>query len=439
MIYTGKKYHLTDTQVKKIARLCVQENGEAACAAEASLMANLFELQSKYLDLYDYVRNGGWFYRAAHYMDTGSCSSSAIAKVKDVLVNGNRTLPAYVNEHDCFSDIKSVTNNGKSVTKTDRSKYKKDVTVIKNRYGSTYTFYCFPAEGSDPFGYTAEAYKKIGGQAKTLENAKAGTNSATTTIADKLIAVAEAEVGYLEKKSNSQLDSKTGNAGSGNYVKYWRDMDKSLQGEAWCGCFVNWCFFKAYGKDTAKKLTCGGLYDFYTPDMAQYYKDAGQWHTKPKKGDVIFFKNSERIYHTGIVYKVTGSTVYTIEGNTSSGSQVIANGGAVCKKSYSMSLERIAGYGRPIYGGVKLETGSKKDTATPMGLKEEAAWTGTVTASSLRVRAWAGTENDECSFSPLKKGTKVGVCSAIRDGFGDLWYYILYKNKHGFVHSDYII
>ena len=38
---------------------------------------------------------------------------------------------------------------------------------------------------------------------------------------DKLIAVAEAEIGYLEK-SNKDLDSKTGNTGSSNSseVKY---------------------------------------------------------------------------------------------------------------------------------------------------------------------------------------------------------------------------
>ena len=41
---------------------------------------------------------------------------------------------------------------------------------------------------------------------------------------DKLIQIANAEVGYLEKSSNSQLDSKTANAGTANYTKYWRDI-----------------------------------------------------------------------------------------------------------------------------------------------------------------------------------------------------------------------
>ena len=42
----------------------------------------------------------------------------------------------------------------------------------------------------------------------------------------KVLAVAVAEIGYKEKKSNSQLDDKTANAGSGNYTKYARDFDK---------------------------------------------------------------------------------------------------------------------------------------------------------------------------------------------------------------------
>ena len=37
---------------------------------------------------------------------------------------------------------------------------------------------------------------------------------------EKVILIAKNEIGYLEKKSNSQLDSKTANAGSNNYTKY---------------------------------------------------------------------------------------------------------------------------------------------------------------------------------------------------------------------------
>lgn len=150
-------------------------------------MANLFELQTKYKDIYKYIREGGWFSKAATHMDNGSSSNKAVAATKDVLINGNRVFPAYINEHDCFSDITSVTNNGKSITKTDRSKYIRDVTIIKNKYGSTYTFYMFPTSKSDPFGYTKEAYEKITGkkvesQESTVSNKWKATGTATSTV-----------------------------------------------------------------------------------------------------------------------------------------------------------------------------------------------------------------------------------------------------------------
>ena len=37
--------------------------------------------------------------------------------------------------------------------------------------------------------------------------------------AEKLIQIARTEIGYLEKASNKDLDSKTANAGSTNYTK----------------------------------------------------------------------------------------------------------------------------------------------------------------------------------------------------------------------------
>ena len=145
---------------------------------------------------------------------------------------------------------------------------------------------------------------------------------------EKIIHIARKEVGYLEKASNKNLDSKTANAGSNNYTKYARDLYPTLQGQPWCDMFVDWCFVKAFGQAPARELLCGG-FSAYTPTSAQYYKNKGQWAGTPNLGDQIFFKNSVRIYHTGIVTTVSQDRVYTIEGNTSNGPQVIANGGAV--------------------------------------------------------------------------------------------------------------
>ncbi|MCI9560156.1 CHAP domain-containing protein [Clostridiaceae bacterium] len=163
---------------------------------------------------------------------------------------------------------------------------------------------------------------------------------------EKLISIAKQEIGYLEKASSKDLDSKTGNAGSKNYTKYARDLYPTLQGQPWCDMFVDWCFVQAFGKITGKKLIGGG-FSAYTPTSAQYFKDQGQWRTSPEPGDQVFFENSVRIYHTGIVVKVDAKKIYTIEGNTSQSSGVVANGGGVFEKSYSQSYAKIAGYGHP--------------------------------------------------------------------------------------------
>ena len=177
---------------------------------------------------------------------------------------------------------------------------------------------------------------------------------------DRLIAVAEAEIGYLEKKSNRDLDDKTANAGSANYTRYNRDM-KAWAGstdlnDQWCQNFVDWCFVTAFGLETAKKL----LYTFtnYTPTGSNAFRRRNRYvkrgSGKPKRGDVIYFYSSakKRIGHVGIVCDVSSSKVYTIEGNTSGASSLVTNGGGVRRKSYSLSSTYIDGYGSVDYSAV---------------------------------------------------------------------------------------
>lgn len=179
--------------------------------------------------------------------------------------------------------------------------------------------------------------------------------------ASRVVEIALAEAGYLEKKSTSKLDDKTANAGSNNYTKYARDLVKWIgspyaNGVAWCDMFVDWVIIKACMEVTnttkkalamAKELLGG--WSAYTPTSANYYKEKGRYGTTPKVGAQIFFKNSARIYHTGVVVKIANGYVYTAEGNTSSAAGVVANGGCVRKKSYAVGYSRIAGYGYPEY------------------------------------------------------------------------------------------
>lgn len=171
-----------------------------------------------------------------------------------------------------------------------------------------------------------------------------------------LIATAENELGYLEKKSNASLDSKTANAGSGNYTKYNRDYIQWDKGGSinmqWCAAFVSWCFVMTFGLTEGKRLLCGGVH-CYTPTGADRFKKAGRYIKRgaglPCPGDVVYFyvKSKGRIGHVGIVVSCDGKRVTTIEGNASDG---------VRRKSYALTDTYIDGYGRPDYdeGGEKV-------------------------------------------------------------------------------------
>ena len=164
-------------------------------------------------------------------------------------------------------------------------------------------------------------------EAKDIE--KENTVMTKSEAINVVLGIAEEEIGYLEKKNNSQLDSKTGNAGSANYTKYWRDIKPSYQGQPWCAAFISWCFMKAFGLDNAKKLLKHWPY-VYCPTLGVLFVK----NANPKVGDIVIFKYGGTFTHTGFVTKVTGDRFWTIEGNTSGASGIVANGGGVCQKSY---------------------------------------------------------------------------------------------------------
>lgn len=174
-------------------------------------------------------------------------------------------------------------------------------------------------------------------------------------------------VGYLEKKSNKNLDDFTANAGKNNYVRFNRDYVAEMKGRKypgsinmqWCAAFVSCVFMYEYGVDAARELLCGDL-SCYTPAGSNYFKKVGRYTPRkkadPQPGDVVYFYSASkgRIGHVGLVYAVDKTTVYTIEGNTSGGSSLVTNGGAVWKKSYKKTSTYIDGYGRPLYDAIQV-------------------------------------------------------------------------------------
>ena len=167
---------------------------------------------------------------------------------------------------------------------------------------------------------------------------------------ERVIKIAQEEIGYLEKKSNYMLYDKTANAGYNNFTKYWAEILPSFQGEPWCACFVTWCFTRAFGKADAQKLL--KVYPYtYVPDIVKLFTN----YSNPQVGDIVCFYRNGAFVHTGIVSYVKGDYFESIEGNTSGGSSIVANGGGVFKKTYHNSQLPGTKFIRPDYSIVKTE------------------------------------------------------------------------------------
>lgn len=130
---------------------------------------------------------------------------------------------------------------------------------------------------------------------------------ADTCTVDEFIQVALEEVGYLEKGSNKDLGSKTGNAGMNNYTKYseWYGMN----GVYWCQIFVSWVAYTACSQHQ-KNLFTGWKQDgtswyYYdesgVPVKGQWRYISGRWYAFDNSGFMIkgWFNTEEGWYYLG--------------------------------------------------------------------------------------------------------------------------------------------
>ena len=175
--FVGEKYNLSDSDLQFLANLSYCEQGSpTGSAAEASLVANKYEIQGQgYSSIASFAKNG-WFSCAW----TNKVAPEAnIAAVKEALVLGKRTLPFYIDEHDCYvcrnrnysnsycyngtlGDICKIETNGTTMSSesnvSNHGNYKQNLTKVytiykEDDYIKYWIFYTFPDESSDPFGY----------------------------------------------------------------------------------------------------------------------------------------------------------------------------------------------------------------------------------------------------------------------------------------------
>lgn len=168
-----------------------------------------------------------------------------------------------------------------------------------------------------------------------------------------VIRLAAKQIGYHEKASNADLDSKYGNPGGNNWTKYARDLDaikyfngmKNGPAGEWCAIINCWYQVEVLGDGRSARSA------LYQPDakyncgagctqQAAYFRENNAFYTYPMPGDWIFFGKAGDEAHTGTVIEVCDSYLWTIEGNIDN--QVVLN-------RYDLNDPKIVGYGRPRY------------------------------------------------------------------------------------------
>ncbi|MEV1179053.1 CHAP domain-containing protein [Nonomuraea sp. NPDC049784] len=143
----------------------------------------------------------------------------------------------------------------------------------------------------------------------------------------KFIDLLESQLGYSEK--------------GGSYTKFgdWYgkhvEFDADYSSAPWCDMYLSWAAHKLGYEDWIGQFA-------WTVSHAKWFKEQGAWGHKPKPGAIVFYDWSgtnriDNIDHVGIVTRVEGDTIFTIEGNI--------DGGIAKRKERDTS--KVVGYGYP--------------------------------------------------------------------------------------------
>lgn len=156
---------------------------------------------------------------------------------------------------------------------------------------------------------------------------------------NKIVSIAQAEVGYKEQGNN--------------ITKYgeWYGMQ-----DEWCNMFVCWCAAQAgIGEDIIPKMA-------YVPSTANWFDEKGQYKNSkangenyiPQAGDIVLFDYNHNTTsdHIGLVEKVECNTLYTIEGNKNN---------MVQRFTYDLASKDIRAYCVPAYVVEEKKEESEED------------------------------------------------------------------------------
>ncbi|WP_310716463.1 CHAP domain-containing protein, partial [Nonomuraea sp. 3-1Str] len=143
----------------------------------------------------------------------------------------------------------------------------------------------------------------------------------------KFIDLLEGQLGYSER--------------GGAYTKFGDWYGKNVEFDAdytsapWCDMMLSWAAHKLGYEDWMGQFA-------WTVSHAKWFRKHDAWGHKPQPGAFVFYdwsgsRSIDKIDHVGIVTRVEGDTIYTIEGNI--------DGGVAKRKERDTS--KVVGYGYP--------------------------------------------------------------------------------------------
>ncbi|NUW36776.1 CHAP domain-containing protein [Nonomuraea sp. SMC257] len=162
----------------------------------------------------------------------------------------------------------------------------------------------------------------------------------------KFIDLLESQLGYSER--------------GGAYTKFGDWYGKNVEFDAdytsapWCDMMLSWAAHKlGYGEWMGQFA--------WTVSHAKWFRKHDAWGRKPEPGAFVFFDWSgshdlDRIDHVGIVTRVEGNTIHTIEGNI--------DGGVLKRKERDTS--KVVGYGYPWRIKERLDREARENQVDPV-------------------------------------------------------------------------
>jgi hypothetical protein len=183
----------------------------------------------------------------------------------------------------------------------------------------------------------------------------------------KFIDLLESQLGYREKAGS--LYTKFG-----DWYGKTVEFDADYSGAPWCDMYLSWAAHKLGYQDWIGQFA-------WTVAHAKWFREQDAWGKTPKPGAIVFYdwhgtNDLDAIDHVGIVTRVEGGKIYTIEGNI--------DGGVAKRKK--RDTDKVVGYGYPEKIKARLDR-EAAERAAEEELKEANAGTGMETGAAQSLAA----------------------------------------------------